>query len=77
MKTDFAVVLLDFDPASASPEAASLEAQTNAVLVVIEWGVTPRGTVMDAIVANGIDEDRIMGSVLNNVDARWASRFQA
>jgi uncharacterized protein involved in exopolysaccharide biosynthesis/Mrp family chromosome partitioning ATPase len=77
VKTEFAVVLLDFDPALVSPGVAALEAQLDGVLVVIEWGVTPQCAVCGAIEANGLDERLVIGSVLNKVDQRQAARFQA
>ncbi|MDB5244016.1 MAG: putative exopolysaccharide biosynthesis protein [Spirosoma sp.] len=76
VKTEFTVVLLDFDPSLVAPEMAALEAQLDGVLVVIEWGVTPQYAVRGAIEANGLDERLIMGSVLNKVDQRLAARFQ-
>jgi capsular exopolysaccharide synthesis family protein len=67
------VVLLDSPPLLAVTDAAVLSTMVDGAILVVRTGATPRTSVRRAVSQLETVHGRLIGTVLNDVDFRWAS----
>lgn len=64
------VTVVELPPLATAPGAAMRAARTDALLLVAAWGRTPRSVIDSALEENPAVHDRIVGTVLTDVDFR-------
>lgn len=72
----FDYVIVDLPPLGVASEARVLASKVDCVLLVVEWGRTPKDFVRDTLAANEAAGIRCMGVVLNRVDMRLLQLYQ-
>jgi len=68
-------IVLDAAPLLPVIDALTLASIVDKVLMVVEWGRTPRDTVFEALNVLRPEAHRIAGVVLNKVDPKQASGY--
>jgi polysaccharide biosynthesis transport protein len=68
LRRDFDCVLIDSPPLLPVVDALALATVADKILVVVEWGRTPRATISEAFRILGPEANRVAGVVLNKVD---------
>jgi len=66
-------IVLDSPPPKLTAESSALSRQVDGILLVIEYGRTPREMVSDLI--NTIGKEKILGVVFNKLDMRFANYY--
>jgi succinoglycan biosynthesis transport protein ExoP len=68
LRSDFDYVVLDTSPLLPVVDALALATVADKVLLVVEWGQTPRGAIFAAFKVLRPEVHRVAGIVLNKVD---------
>lgn len=66
-------IVIDSPPPKLTAETSAISRQVDGVLLVVEYGSTPRQMVSDLIGIMG--KDKILGIILNKLDMRFSSYY--
>ena len=68
LRSNFDYIIMDSPPLLPVVDALALASCADKILVVVEWGRTPRATISEAFRVLGPEASRVAGVVLNKVD---------
>jgi protein-tyrosine kinase len=66
-------IIIDSPPPKLTAEAGAISRQVDGVILVVEYGRTPRSMISDLI--ENIGKDKILGVILNKLDMRFTSYY--
>jgi succinoglycan biosynthesis transport protein ExoP len=72
----FDYVILDLPPLGPVADVRALAPHVDAVVLVIEWGVTPRLMVQELLGSRGPVGEKCIGAVLNKVDMNQLAKYE-
>ena len=68
LRRDFDYIVMDSPPLLAVVDALALATVADKILLIVEWGGTPRSSIHEAFRVLGPEAKRLAGVVLNKVD---------
>ena len=68
LRLRFDYVVMDAPPLLPVVDALALATLSDKILMIVEWGRTPRASLFEALRLLGPEADRLAGVVLNKVD---------
>ena len=68
LRRDFDYIVMDSPPLLAVVDALALATVADKILLIVEWGRTPRSSIHEAFRVLGPEAKRLAGVVLNKVD---------
>ncbi len=68
LRRDFDYIVMDSPPLLPVVDALALATVADKILLIVEWGRTPRGSINEAFRVLGPEAKRLAGIVLNKVD---------
>ena len=74
-RSKFDYVVVDFPPLGPVADARALAPHVDAVVLVVEWGKTPRSMVQELLRSRGPVGDKCIGAVLNKVDMHQMAQY--
>jgi len=66
-------IVIDSPPPKLTAETSAISRQVDGILLVVEYGSTPRQMVSDLIDMMG--KEKILGIILNKLDMRFSSYY--
>jgi succinoglycan biosynthesis transport protein ExoP len=80
-RSEYDSVIMDLPSITTCADVWASSSLLDGMILVIEWGRTDRGTVLEALRSSDLTNDQVIGVLLNKVDMaaypRFASRRQA
>jgi capsular exopolysaccharide synthesis family protein len=76
LRSDYDYVVVDASPLLAVIDALALASMVDNILVVVEWGRTPRHSVSEALKVLRPEAHRIAGVVLNKADLKELQSYR-
>jgi polysaccharide biosynthesis transport protein len=70
LRDKFDYIVIDTAPLLPVIDALAVATVVDAVLIVVEWGRTPRAVISEAVKILGPEAHRVAGIVFNKVDLR-------
>jgi polysaccharide biosynthesis transport protein len=70
LRRDFDYIVMDSPPLLPVVDALALATVADKILLIVEWGRTPRASIHEAFRVLGPEAKRLAGIVLNKVDFR-------
>jgi succinoglycan biosynthesis transport protein ExoP len=67
-EADYGYVVVDLPPILSVVDARAIAAYLDGIILVVEWGVTSREIVADALGSAPAIHERLLGVVLNKVE---------
>jgi Mrp family chromosome partitioning ATPase len=67
------LIVIDSPPPGLAAETSYLARQVDGILLVVQYGKTPREDVEDVI--DTVGSQKILGTVINNLDLQLAKRY--
>jgi succinoglycan biosynthesis transport protein ExoP len=74
--TEYDRVIIDLPPLSVAVEAAALQSLIGSYVLVASWGQTPRQTLSRALADSRLEDRKLAGAVLANVDLQRLRRYE-
>ncbi|WP_028034193.1 polysaccharide biosynthesis tyrosine autokinase [Chelativorans sp. J32] len=74
-RNSFDYIIVDLPPLGPVIDAKAFAPQADGLLVVVEWGRTPRALVRSVLGSESVVTERILGVVLNKVNMKALSRY--
>jgi len=74
-RNSFDYIIVDLPPLGPVIDAKTFAPQADGLIVVVEWGRTPRALVRSVLGSEPVVTERILGVVLNKVNMKALSRF--
>lgn len=76
-KTEFSYIVVDLPPIGPVMDAAAFAPLIDALVLVVEWGKTPRKLVRSILAAEPVIQEKMLGVLINKVDMGQLSKFGA
>lgn len=76
-KTEFTYIVVDLPPIGPVIDAVAFAPLIDALVLVVEWGKTPRKLVRSILAAEPVIHDKLLGVVINKVDMSQLGKFGA
>jgi succinoglycan biosynthesis transport protein ExoP len=70
LQADFEYIIIDLPSIAVASEIRVVQTLCDSLLMVIEWGNTPKTGVTLALIGAGLQKDKLLGAVLNKVNVR-------
>ncbi|WP_011580003.1 MULTISPECIES: polysaccharide biosynthesis tyrosine autokinase [Chelativorans] len=74
-RDSFDYIIVDLPPLGPVIDAKAFAPQTDGLIVVVEWGRTPRALVRSVLGSEPVVTERVLGVVLNKVNMKALSRY--
>lgn len=76
-KTEFSYIVVDLPPIGPVIDAAAFAPLVDALVLVVEWGKTPRKLVRSILTDEPHIQDKLLGVLINKVDMSQLGKFGA
>lgn len=74
-KSEFSYIVVDLPPIGPVMDAAAFAPLIDALVLVVEWGKTPRKLVRSILASEPVIQDKMLGVLINKVDMSQLGKF--